>query len=124
MGSNPLDHDADGHDDEMDSDSEPEPEYSVKTEIMDRFMPDAEGTPTESTPPKLNGPGPVSGSIKQSIMSIIDRTPDTEREALAALPPVDAQSVSPESSVPSKRKYEYSPATAEKENAEPNERVE
>ncbi|KAJ5327896.1 hypothetical protein N7452_008286 [Penicillium brevicompactum] len=125
MGSNPLDLDADQHDDEMDSDSEPEPEYSVKTEAMDRFMPDAEGTPTESTPPKLiNGPGPALGSTKQSIMSIIDRTPDTEREALSALPPTDAQSASPESSVPSKRKYEYSPAAAEKENAEPNERAE
>ncbi|CAG7940895.1 unnamed protein product [Penicillium salamii] len=118
-GSNPLDQDGDQHDDEMDSDSEMEPEYGVKTELLDRFMPDAEGTPTESTPPK-----PMNGSTKQSIMSIIDRTPETEREALAALPSADPQGPPPESSVPSKRKYEYSPPTAEKENAEPNERAE
>lgn len=118
-GSNPLDQDGDQHDDEMDSDSEIEPEYGVKTELLDRFMPDAEGTPTESTPPK-----PMNGSTKQSIMSIIDRTPETEREALAALPSADPQGPPPESSVPSKRKYEYSPPTAEKENAEPNERAE
>jgi hypothetical protein len=101
LGSNPLDHDED-----MDSDSEGEPEYRVKTEVTDRFMSDAEGTPLESTPPKP--------ATKQSIMSIIDRTPEAEREVLAALP-AEGQ----ESAVPLKRKYEYSPP-AEKENAEPD----
>jgi hypothetical protein len=109
-----MDADGDQHDEEMDSDSELEPDYRVKTEALDRFMPDAEGTPVDLTPPK-----PV-GSTKQSIMSIIDRTPETEREALAALPD---QGPSPDSAVPSKRKFEYEPP-AEKENADPIERVE
>lgn len=116
MGSNTLDHEGEQHDEEMDSDSELEPDYRVKTETLDRFMPDAEGTPVDVTPPK-----PVA-STKQSIMSIIDRTPEIEREreALAALPD---QGPSPDSAVPSKRKFEYEPP-AEKENADPIERVE
>ncbi|OQE27925.1 hypothetical protein PENFLA_c005G05883 [Penicillium flavigenum] len=126
-GSIPLDHDGDQQYEDMDSESEGELEregsYRVKTEVLDRFMPDAEGTPIDSaaaTPPKHA----VNGSTKQSISSIIDRTPETEpREALATLPPSESgvQGPSPtptESSVPSKRKYEFSPA-AEKENAEP-----
>ncbi|CAI7572361.1 unnamed protein product [Penicillium discolor] len=128
LGSIPLDHDGDQHYEDMDSDSEGELEregsYRVKTEVLDRFMPDAEGTPIESaaaTPPKHA----VNGSTKQSISSIIDRTPETEhREALATLPPSESgiQGPSPtptESSVPLKRKYEFSPPAAEKENAEP-----
>lgn len=127
LGSNPLDPDGDQHYEDMDSESEGELEregsYRVKTEVLDRFMPDAEGTPIEpaaATPPKHA----ANGSTKQSISSIIDRTPETEsREALATLPPSESgiQGPSPtstESSVPSKRKYEFSPP-AEKENAEP-----
>ncbi|KAJ6179503.1 hypothetical protein N7519_009964 [Penicillium mononematosum] len=126
-GSIPLDHDGDQQYEDMDSESEGELEregsYRVKTEVLERFMPDAEVTPIDSaaaTPPKHA----VNGSTKQSISSIIDRTPETEpREALATLPPSESgvQGPSPtptESSVPSKRKYEFSPA-AEKENAEP-----
>jgi hypothetical protein len=115
LGSNPMD-----NDEEMDSDSdENETDYRVKTETTDRFMSDAEGTPTETTPPK------PAASTKQSIMSIIDRTPETDsvrlaafgdREALSALASVDAQGAG-ESAVPSKRKFEYSP---DKENAEPD----
>lgn len=127
MGSIAMDHDGDRHYEDMDSDSEGELEregsYQVKTEVLDRFMPDAEGTPIESaaaTPPKHV----VNGSTKQSISSIIDRTPEIEREVLATLPPSESgiQGPSPtptESSVPSKRKYEFSPPAAEKENAEP-----
>ncbi|KAJ5542264.1 hypothetical protein N7461_008267 [Penicillium sp. DV-2018c] len=121
-----MDHEGEPHDEDMDSESEGEMEreasYRVKTEVLDRFMPDAEGTPIESapTPPK---PAPPA-STKQSISSIIDRTPDTEhREALATLPPSESvQGPSPtptESSVPSKRKYEFSPPAAEKENERP-----
>ncbi|KAJ5143877.1 uncharacterized protein N7515_002664 [Penicillium bovifimosum] len=121
-----MDPEGEPHDEEMDSDSEGEMEreasYRVKAEVLDRFMPDAEGTPIDSaaTPPKPA----QSASTKQSISSIIDRTPDTEpREALATLPPSESvQGPSPtptESSVPAKRKYEFSPPTAEKENAEP-----
>jgi hypothetical protein len=126
-GSIPLDHDGDQQYEDMDSESEGELEregsYRVKSEVLDRFMPDAEGTPIDSaaaTPPKHA----VNGSTKQSISSIIDRTPEIEpREALATLPPSESsvQGPSPtptESSVPSKRKYEFSPV-AEKENAEP-----
>ncbi|KAJ5320169.1 hypothetical protein PENANT_c025G03545 [Penicillium antarcticum] len=122
--------DGDGDGDEMDSDSEADEPYRVKTELpdRDRYMPDAEGTPVDSfnaasTPPKpalLNG----NGSTKQSISSIIDRTPDSEpREALAHLPASEAvvQGPSPtptESSISGlKRKFEYS--QPEKENTEP-----
>ncbi|CAG8883965.1 unnamed protein product [Penicillium nalgiovense] len=127
-GSIPLDHDGDQQYEDMDSESDGELEregsYRVKTEVLDRFMPDAEGTPIDlaaATPPKHA----VNGSTKQSISSIIDRAPETEpREALATLPPSESgvQGPSPtptESSVPSKRKYEFSPLAAEKENAEP-----
>ncbi|KAJ5171448.1 uncharacterized protein N7500_004231 [Penicillium coprophilum] len=128
LGSIPMDHDGDQHYDEMDSESEGELEressYRVKTEVLDRFMLDGEGTPIDSaaaTPPKHT----VNGSTKQSISSIIDRTPETDsREVLATIPPSESgiQGPSPtptESSVPSKRKYEFSPPAAEKENAEP-----
>ncbi|KAJ5373211.1 hypothetical protein N7517_005217 [Penicillium concentricum] len=128
LGSIPMDHDGDQHYDDMDSESEGELEgessYRVKTEVLDRFMPDAEGTPIDSaaaTPPKHA----INGSTKQSISSIIDRTPETDsREVLATLPTSESgiQGPSPtptESSVPSKRKYEFSPPAAEKENAEP-----
>jgi hypothetical protein len=127
-----------GDGDEMDSDSEADidrdPPYRVKAELpdRDRYMPDAEGTPVDSsnaaTPPKpafLNG---GIGSTKQSISSIIDRTPDSEpREVLAHLPPSEAvgQGPSPtptESSVSGlKRKFEYS--QPEKENTEPRDGV-
>lgn len=117
MGSNPMEHDGD-QDDEMDSDSETEPDYRVKTEAVDRYMPDAEGTSHTGTP-NTTPPKPVA-STKQSIMSIIDRTPD-EREALSTLLTSDTQGPSPDSSVPSKRKYEYSPSATGKENAEPTE---
>ncbi|KAJ5473880.1 hypothetical protein N7475_003446 [Penicillium sp. IBT 31633x] len=119
LGSIPMDHD-DQNDEDMDSESEGEVEregmYPVKTEALDRFMPDAEGTPIES-------PATI-GSTKQSISSIIDRTPETEpREALATMPSSESitQGPSPtptESSVPSKRKYEFT-SSAEKENAQP-----
>ncbi|KAJ5825139.1 hypothetical protein N7447_007479 [Penicillium robsamsonii] len=128
LGSIPMDHEGDQHYDDMDSESEGELEregsYRVKTEVIDRFMPEAEGTPIESaavTSPKHA----TNGSTKQSISSIIDRTPETDsREVLATLPTSESgiQGPSPtptESSVPSKRKYEFSPPAAEKENAEP-----
>ncbi|KAJ5790671.1 uncharacterized protein N7518_007682 [Penicillium psychrosexuale] len=114
LGSNPLDPDGDQHYEDMDSESEGELEregsYRVKTEVLDRFMPDAEGTPIEpaaATPPSTQ---PMD-------------QPSKSREALATLPPSESgiQGPSPtstESSVPSKRKYEFSPP-AEKENAEP-----
>ncbi|KAJ5445357.1 hypothetical protein N7491_001439 [Penicillium cf. griseofulvum] len=104
LGSNPMDHDGDQNYDDMDSESEGELEgsYRVKTEVLDRFMPDAEGTPIDSAA----------------------ATPPSTQEVLATLPPSESgiQGPSPtptESSVPSKRKYEFSPPAAEKENAEP-----
>ncbi|KAJ5501288.1 hypothetical protein N7453_006105 [Penicillium expansum] len=110
LGSIPLDHDGDQHYEDMDSDSEGELEregsYRVKTEVLDRFMPDAEGTPIESaaaTPPKHA----INGSTKQSISSIIDRTPKQNPER--RWPHFHRRKL---------RKYEFSPP-AEKENAEP-----
>ncbi|KAJ5747594.1 uncharacterized protein N7511_009290 [Penicillium nucicola] len=127
----------DGDVEEMDSDSEAddrEPTYRVKTELpdRDRYMPDAEGTPVDSSHAASTPPKPVFfngiGSTKQSISSIIDRTPDSEpREVLAHLPSSEAvvQGPSPtptESSVSGlKRKYEYS--QPEKENTEPKDGV-
>lgn len=123
-----MDHDGehrseelDSEDEEMETEEAREDSYRVKTEVTERSIPDAEDAPLPrdaSTPPK-----PVfNGSIKQSISSIIDRTPETEREALASLPPSESTSQGPtphpEPTVPAKRKYEYSP---EKENTEPKE---
>ncbi|KAJ5963735.1 uncharacterized protein N7479_003611 [Penicillium vulpinum] len=115
LGSIPLDHDGDQHYDDMDSESEGELEregsYRVKTEVLDRFMPEAEGTPMDSTAATPPSTQPTD-------------QPSNSREALATLPPSESgiQGPSPtptESSVPSKRKYEFSPSAAEKENAEP-----
>lgn len=123
-----MDHDGEQRDDELDSEDEEmeddprEESYRVKTEVTERSIPDLEGSPVPldtSTPPK-----PIlNGSIKQSISSIIDRTPELEpREALASLPPSESISQGPtphlEQTVPAKRKYEYSP---EKENTKPKE---
>lgn len=107
-----------------------EPPYpnTIKTENPVRSLLDAEEVPparreidtSTSTPPK---PAP-NVSTKQSISSIIDRTPDPEpREALASLPPSESIVQGPsEQTIPVKRKYEYSPRSAEKENTEPKER--
>lgn len=120
-----------GPDDEHEFDSEPEDSeeirdevYRVKTEVTERSLPDAEHTPVSQDASPIPPKPVLNGSIKQSISSIIDRTPDSEpREALASLTPSEAISqgptlVSMEQSIPAKRKYEYSP---EKENTEPKE---
>ncbi|KAJ5938626.1 hypothetical protein N7466_001760 [Penicillium verhagenii] len=125
----PMDMDGDG-DEDLDSDpeeSEDSPEsYRVKTEGSDRLgLSDAHDIipgPHDMSPvpiPKLS----LHGSVKQSISSIIDRTPEPEhREALASLGPSEPVSQVPtpilEQTVPVKRKFEYSP---EKENTEPKE---
>lgn len=126
-----IDHDAEQQEMEMDSESEDgeeprEESYPVKAEPTERPVPDAVETPASQDSPLPPKPGANgSGSTKQSISSIIDRTPDSEpREALASLPPSESisQRYSPhptEQTVPAKRKYEYSP---EKENTEPKER--
>lgn len=123
-----MDHDGEQRDEDLDfEDEEMEDDHRegsdrVKAEVTERAMSDAEDSPLPrdvSTPPK-----PIlNGSIKQSISSIIDRTPELEpREALASLPPSESilQGPTPhlEQTVPAKRKYEYSP---EKENTEPKE---
>ncbi|OQD74109.1 hypothetical protein PENDEC_c012G06762 [Penicillium decumbens] len=113
----------DSEDEEMEAEEARDESYRVKTEVTERSiqMPDAEDAPVPSrtsTPPKPA----LHGSIKQSISSIIDRNPETERAALASLPPSESISQGPtphlEQTVPTKRKYEYSP---EKENTEPKE---
>jgi hypothetical protein len=115
------DEELDSEDEDMEAEDAREEPYRVKTEITERSIPDAEDAPAAhdtSTPPI---PVP-NGSIKQTISSIIDSTPETERAALASLPPSESISqgptLHPEQTVPAKRKYEYSP---EKENTEPKE---
>lgn len=120
----PEDGDLDSEGEEGD---EPRDEqYPVKDEIIERSLPEPEPTPAPSDtslPPK-----PVTnGSTKQSISSIIDRTPETDlRDALVSRPysesiPQGPTPVSREQSVPAKRKYEHTPPAAEKENTEPKE---
>lgn len=114
----PQDGDLDSEYEEGEGEEPREEPYHVKAETMDRSIPDADDTPT---PPR---PAPTTnGSTKQSISSIIDQTPESEpREALASLPPSESLSQGPtEQSIPAKRKYEYSPPVAEKENTEPKE---
>ncbi|CAI7673245.1 unnamed protein product [Penicillium manginii] len=122
-----MDRDIDPEDADLESESEMDEshdEYRVKMEATDRSMPDSEDTPAREEP----SPIPkhmLNGSTKQSIHSIIDRTPESEpREALASLPPSEPTSQGPtpipESTVPAKRKYELSPPASEKENTEPN----
>jgi len=100
-------------------------EYRVKTEVTDRSMPENEEISPREEPSPLTKPV-LNGSIKQSIHSIIDRTPETEpREALTSLPPSEPTSQGPtplsESTIPAKRKYEVpSPRASEKENTEPS----
>lgn len=128
-GSAALDRDDEtGEGDESDyEEGEEVPEhYGVKTESVDRDQPMRDAQPTPAPREVSPLPKPVNGSTKQSISSIIDRTPDTPesepRGALASLPPSESVSQAPtplpETTVPAKRKYEYSP---EKENAEPKE---
>lgn len=133
LGSVAMDHDGEQQEGELESEDEEgegeelrDESYPVKTETTDRSMPDADNPLAArdiSTPPKPA----VNGSTKQSISSIIDRTPESEpREALASLPSSEsiaqgAPSHPTEQIVPFKRKYEYSPAVAEKENTEPKE---
>ncbi|KAJ5604784.1 hypothetical protein N7510_009938 [Penicillium lagena] len=147
LGSTPMDqdqdpddhdHDQDEHEEDMDSDEaddiDPDSSaYRIKSETTDRRMPDAHessSTPaamahtpngTSITPPKP--PVHTNGSsAKQSISSIIDRNPENSAENREALVDASAQGLSPsapESAVPLKRKYEFSPPAAEKENAEP-----
>ncbi|KAJ6103719.1 hypothetical protein N7486_003941 [Penicillium sp. IBT 16267x] len=124
----PMDHDGD-QDEDMESDpeeSEDSPEsYRVKTEGSDRLgISEAQDTPGphDMSPVPAQKPA-LNGSVKQSISSIIDRTPEPEpREALASLAPSEpvSQNHTPilEQTVPVKRKFEYSP---EKENTEPKE---
>ncbi|KAJ5133467.1 hypothetical protein N7526_004832 [Penicillium atrosanguineum] len=112
-----MDHDGEQRDDDLDSEDEEmedDPrEESYRTQKTPRYL---------LTP--LRPPNPIlNGSIKQSILSIIDRTPELEpRDALASLPTSESISQGPTphpgQTVPSKRKYEYSP---EKENTEPKE---
>lgn len=119
----PGDGDLDSEYEEGEGEEPREESYHVKTETTERSIPDADDA--SSTPPKPA----LNGSTKQSISSIIDRAPDPEsREALASLAPSESlsqgqgQGQGPmESSVPLKRKYEYSPPGAEKENTEPKE---
>jgi hypothetical protein len=120
--------DDEGHEDldsEPEDSEEPRDEiYRVKTEVTERSLPDPEDTPVSHDASPIPPKPLMNGSIKQSISSIIDRTPDSEpREALAPLIPSEPSSqgltpVSMEQSIPAKRKYEYSP---EKENTEPKE---
>lgn len=135
----PDDHDQDEHEVDMDSDEaddidpDSSSSYRVKSETTDRPMPDAHessstpaamaNTPnsTTITPPKPQ-PHTNGSSAKQSISSIIDRNPENSAENREALADASAQGLSPfapESAVPLKRKYEFSPPAAEKENAEP-----
>lgn len=126
LGSTAMDPDAEQQEMELESESEDgeelrEDSYPVKVEANERLILDQAETPAPRDSPLA--PKPIHGSTKQSISSIIDRTPETEpREALASIPPSESvsQSHSPlltEQTVPAKRKYEYSP---EKENTEPN----
>lgn len=120
-----MDHDGEGDDldsdSEMDVEGEDSPEsYRVKTEMPERPS-DSHDIPAQHDMSPV--PNPTNGlSTKQSISSIIDRSPEPEsREALASLPPSDSVPQGPaptESTVPVKRKFEYSP---EKENTEPKE---
>lgn len=133
------DHDQDEREGDMDSDEADDVDldssssYRIKSETTDRAMPDAHessltpaamaNTPnsTAITPPKPS-PHTNGSSAKQSISSIIDRNPENSAENREALVDASAQGLSasaPESSVPMKRKYEFSPPTAEKENAKP-----
>ncbi|KAJ5408003.1 hypothetical protein N7509_001886 [Penicillium cosmopolitanum] len=123
-----MDRDMDPEDADLESESEMDEshdEYRVKTEATDHSMRDSEDPSGREEPSPL--PKHIlNGSTKQSIHSIIDRTPDTEpREALASLPPSEPTSQGPtplpESTVPAKRKYELSPPASEKENTEPKE---
>ncbi|KAJ5281697.1 hypothetical protein N7478_007069 [Penicillium angulare] len=123
----PMDHDGETGED-LDSDSEMEDEHSpesyrVKTEMSDRPS-DAHDMPAQHDMSPVPNHMSNGLSTKQSISSIIDRSPEPEtREALASLPPSEPVSQGPtptiESTVPVKRKFEYSP---EKENTEPKER--
>ncbi|KAJ5438655.1 uncharacterized protein N7458_009653 [Penicillium daleae] len=121
--------DDEGHDPELDSEPEDSEEprdemYRVKTEATERSLPNPEDTPASQDASPIPPKPTINGSVKQSISSIIDRTPESEpREALASLTPSESVSQGPtlvslEQSVPAKRKYEYSP---EKENTEPKE---
>jgi hypothetical protein len=131
MEDSPMDggHDDEGHDPELDSEPEDSEEprdeiYRVKTEVSERSLHDPEDTPVSQDASPIPSKHVMNASIKQSISSIIDRTPESEaREALASLTPSEPISQGPtlasmEQSIPAKRKYEYSP---EKENAEPKE---
>ncbi|KAJ5112406.1 hypothetical protein N7532_000451 [Penicillium argentinense] len=122
------DRDGDAEDPEMDSESEEmdesQDEYRIKTEVTA----DSEGTHTPREVPSPLPKPTTNGSTKQSIHSIIDRTPETEpREALTSLPPSEPASQVPtplpEQAVPAKRKFEYTPpaSVSEKENTEPKE---
>ncbi|KAJ5569782.1 uncharacterized protein N7459_009212 [Penicillium hispanicum] len=120
-----VDHDGEPEEGDVESEGDEgeelrEESYPVKAEAIERSLPEPEQTPAPSDtslPPKP--------AIKQSISSIIDRTPETEpREALASIPPSESAPQGPtpiliEQSVPAKRKYEYTPPVAEKENTEP-----
>lgn len=120
-------------DGEVDSDDERDDEdlesYRATLENGERSVSDADesrrrGSDT-STPPKPQPHPTVNGATKQSISSIIDRSPGSEpREALASIPP--SESMAPghaDQSIPAKRKYEYSSPVAEKENTEPRKRA-
>lgn len=119
LGSIAMDHDP--QDGDLDSEyeegegEEQRDEAYFKSETADRSIPDAD-EPSPPPKPALNG------STKQSISSIIDRTPELEpREALT---PARSEMISQglrEQSIPAKRKYEYSPPGAEMENTEPKE---
>ncbi|KAJ5738896.1 hypothetical protein N7493_002051 [Penicillium malachiteum] len=124
-----MDHDGEPGD-ELDSDSELDGEdspdsYRVKTEMSDHPLSEHHDTPGPHDLSPVPKPVLPHGlSTKQSISSIIDRTPEPEsREALASLPPSESLSQGPtpipEQTIPVKRKFEYSP---EKENTEPKER--
>jgi hypothetical protein len=123
-----MDRDMDPEDADLESESEMDEshdEYRVKTEATDHSMHDSEDPSAREEPSPLPK-HMLNGSTKQSIHSIIDRTPETEpREALASLPPSEPTSQGPtplpESTVPAKRKYELSPPASEKENTEPKE---
>ena len=128
LGSILMDHDGEPHDPDIESDSEDGEEmpgsYRVKSEMAERSMPDPSETPAPHDMSPIPRPA-INGSTKHSISSIIDRTPDPgPREALASLPRSESISQGPtpmstEQTVPAKRKYEYSPPGAEKENKEP-----
>ncbi|KAJ5172568.1 hypothetical protein N7492_005161 [Penicillium capsulatum] len=127
LGSAAMDADVEQQEMEEESDFEDgeeprEDSYPVKMEANERSILEPFETPASRDSPLASKPT-LNGSTKQSISSIIDRTPETEpREALASIPPSEPASqipspISTERTIPAKRKYEYSP---EKENTEPN----